>query len=444
MRKPLNPSNTNLNVRDILLHGRRLDFKDRAQFFYDWHKNLRAKGVDGLHQRTVLSPMDREVVVRDHEGLEQPMLMFGSNSYLGLGTHPRIKERIIQAMDEYGIGVGGPPLLNGYSEIHSDLEKRLAEYEGTEDALIYGNGYSANVGMMSGMPTKGDTILYDEHSHASFIDGVNLGGHKALKYHHNDLNQLEDLLKASDSAERNTFVGVEGVYSMDGDTAPLGDLVPLCEKYGAILVVDDAHGTGVTGENGSGTANLHGVFGQIDVTLGTFSKAFGVSGGFIACSAAVAEYLRLFSRSYVFSSSLPPITVAAVHGALDVLEQEPEVHAQLRRNITYLAAELRELNLGFDPNEDTAIIPLIVPLNMNIRKAAHGFHERGIFLNHIEYPAVTVAQQRFRISVMARHTIEDLDRLVHAVKEVWEEFEPVHGGDGQVVPEPLPLSIHKE
>lgn len=443
MRKPLEPSNTDLNVRDILLHGRKLGFGDRAQFFYDWHKNLREKGADGLHQRTILSPMDREVRVRDHDGVEKDMLMFGSNSYLGLGTHPVVKERVIKAMEEYGTGVGGPPLLNGYTELHRELERRLAEYEGTEDALLYGSGYSANVGLMSGMPTRGDVVIYDIHSHASFSDGVSLGGHKTLAFKHNDIDELETHLKATQNIEGNRFVGIEGVYSMDGDVAPLDEIVPLCEKYGATLVLDDAHGTGVTGPGGSGTANLFGLHGQIDIVLGTFSKAFGVSGGFVACSAAVAEYLRLFSRSFVFSASLPPMTVGAVLGALDVLENEPQVHAKLMSNVSYLAAGLKALDLGFDPQTNTAVIPLPVPMNMHIRGAAHGFHKRGIFLNHIEYPAVPVARQRFRISVMARHTTEDLDRLTQAVKEVWEEFEPVQG-DGQALPEPLPLSIHKE
>ena len=439
MRKKLKPTNTGLNVRDILLHGRTLDFQDRAQFFYDWHKNLREQGADGLHQRTILSPIDREVRVRDHKGLEQNMLMFGSNSYLGLGTHPLVKQRVVEAMEKYGTGVGGPPLLNGYTELHRQLERRLAEYEGTEDALLYGSGYSANVGLMSGMPTRGDIIIYDVHSHASFTDGVNLGSHKSLTFRHNDLDELESHLKATQQIEGNRFVGIEGVYSMDGDLAPLDEIIPLCRKYDAILVLDDAHGTGVTGPGGSGTASHFGLHGEVDITLGTFSKAFGMSGGFVACSSAVAEYLRLFSRSFVFSASLPPLTVGAVHGALDVLEQEPEVHQRLMENVSYLADRLRELDLGFKPREDTAVIPLPVPMDMHIRGAAHGFHKRGIFLNHIEYPAVPVARQRFRISVMARHTKGDLDILIQAVQEVWDEFEPMPG-DGQTMPEPLPFS----
>ena len=441
MQKEFLTGNTALTIRDIFVQGRKLGFEERTRFFSEWLSNLTSHDLDGLHLRVVVSPMDRVVRVRDHHGIEQDMLMFGSNSYLGLGVHPYVKERITRAMDEYGTGVGGPPLLNGYTELHRELEQRLAAYEGTEDALLYGSGYSANVGLMSAIPTKRDAIIYDAHSHVSFSDGIDVGGHTAVSFRHNDLEDLEAQLIAAQDIDGDRFVGVEGVYSMDGDVVPLDEIVPLCKKYNAILVLDDAHGTGVTGQGGSGTAQQFGVHGDIDIILGTFSKAFGVTGGFVSCSKAVADYLRAFSRAYMFSASLPPMTVAVVHAGLDLLENEPEIHANLMDNVRHLAKGYR--NLGFAATEDTAVLPLPVPLSMNIRLAAHAFHKRGIFVNHLEYPAVPVSYQRFRISVMATHTKDDINLLLSAIKEVWDEFAPP-SGDGLATPEPARAALQPE
>ncbi len=435
MKKELLETNTSLNLRDILVHGRKLSFDARTKFFSAWLENLKNENLDGLHLRIVTSPMDRVVRVRDHSGFEQEMVMFGSNSYLGLGVHPYVKKRVVKAIDEYGVGVGGPPLLNGYTKLHRELELRLAAYEGTEDTVLYGSGYSANVGLMSCIPTKTDAIIYDADSHASFTDGVDLGGYATTSFRHNDVADLEAHLAAVQNIEGDRFVGVEGVYSMNGDVVPLDEVVRLCKKYRAILVLDDAHGTGITGPGGSGTAQKFGVHGDVEITLGTFSKAFGVSGGFVSCSKAVADYLRMFSRAYIFSASLSPVVVAAVLAGLDLLESEPQIHAQLKRNIQYLANGLR--NIGFPATEDSAILPLPVPLAMNIRAAAHAFHRRGIFINHLEYPAVPPARQRFRISVMATHTTEDLDRLLTAVEEVWAEFSTA-SGDGLASQIPTP------
>ncbi len=438
MRKTLSSRNTALNLRDILVEGRKLRFAERTRFFSEWLGNLKDNNLDGLHLRVITSPMDREVRVRDHKGFEQDMLMFGSNSYLGIGVHPYVVRRVQEAVALHGVGVGGPPLLNGYSQLHRDLEVRLAAYEGTEDALLFGSGYSGNVGLMSSIATKHDVIIHDIFCHASFTDGINLGGHTSLAFEHNNMVQLEAHLQATQDIQGDRFVGVEGVYSMDGDMAPLDKVVALCKKYDAILVVDDAHGTGASGPGGAGSAKHFGVHGEVDIILGSFSKAFSVSGGFVACSKAVADHLRMFSRAYVFSSSIPPMTVAAVHAVLDLLDEEPQIHAQLQTNITYVTNGLRRI--GFDVPDDTAVIPLPTPLSMNIRAAAHAFHKRGIFLNHLEYPAVPVSRQRFRISLMATHTKEDLDQLLIAVGEVWQEF-TIHSGDGSVQGLPTPEAV---
>jgi glycine C-acetyltransferase len=424
---------SDLTLLDVFLHGRRLGFRERTSLFSDWLTGLLRHDETGLQIfRHVLSPADREVLVRNHDGTTQQMLMFGSNSYLGLATHPYVKERVRAVIDEFGAGIGGPPMLNGYLGLHRALEERLAAFEGTEECVLFGSGYSANVGLMSSVPSKHDTVLYDELSHASFIDGLGLGGHTGITFPHNDLAALDRQLAAFHGRDGDRFVGVEGVYSMDGDLAPLDGLVATCKKHGAILVLDDAHGTGITGPGGTGTARRFGVHGEVDLVMGTFSKAFGVSGGFVCCSKPVADFLRLCSRAYVFSASIPPMTVAAVHAGLDLLEREPEIHARLMDNVRYLSDGLRRL--GFPVHGDSAIAALPVPVGMDIRAMAFDFHQRGFFLNHIEFPAVKPSAQRFRVSVMTKHTHEDIDRLLAAIEEIWASHAAT--GDGEATGSP--------
>ena len=424
---------SDLTLLDVFLQGRRLGFRERTTLFSDWLNSLLRHDEGGLQIfRKVLSATDREVLVENHDGTTQRMLMFGSNSYLSLGTHPYVRAKVIEAIDQYGTGIGGPPMLNGYLKLHRALEERLAAFEGTDDCVLYGSGYSANVGLMSSIPTRGDTVLYDELSHASFIDGLELGDHTGVTFPHNNMEALGAQLAAFRGQPGDRFVGVEGVYSMDGDLAPLDKLVPLCKEHGAILVLDDAHGTGITGPGGAGTARHFGVHGEVDIVMGTFSKAFGVSGGFVACPRDVADFLRLSSRAYVFSASIPPMTVASVLAGMDLLESEPEIHGHLMDNVAYLAAGLRRL--GFPVHGDSAIISLPVPITMDIRAMAFDFHAQGFFLNHIEYPAVKATQQRFRVSVMTHHTREDLDRFLTAVETIWATHTPV--GDGAMTSVP--------
>lgn len=425
---------SDLTLLDVFLQGRRLGFRERTTLFSGWLNSLLRHDAGGLQIfRQVLSATDREVLVQNHDHTTQRMRMFGSNSYLGLGTHPYVRDKVKDAIDKFGAGIGGPPMLNGYLSLHRQLEERLATYEGTEDCVLYGSGYSANVGLMSSIPTHGDTVIYDELSHASFIDGLALGGHTGVTFPHNDMAALDALLESFSGQPGDRFVGVEGVYSMDGDLAPLDELVSICKKHNAILVLDDAHGTGITGPKGRGTAAHFGVHGEPDIVMGTFSKAFGVSGGFVACPRDVADFLRLSSRAYVFSASIPPMTVAAVLAGLDLLEKEPSIQGQLQENVAYLAKGLR--TLGFDAHGDSAIIALPVPVSMDIRAMAFAFHARGFFLNHIEYPAVKATQQRFRVSVMTHHTKDDLDALLRTVEAVWAEHAP--HGDGVQSPAPL-------
>jgi glycine C-acetyltransferase len=296
--------------------------------------------------------------------------------------------------------------------------------KGTEAALLFSSGYNANVGLVVGLAQKQDLVLYDAYSHASFCDGLRLAGVPSMHFEHNAVSELERLLQLeSVRACGDLFVGVEGVYSMDGDLAPLDRIVPLCERYGATLILDDAHGTGVMGERGRGTAEHFGLDGAIPLTMGTFSKTFAVTGGFVAGPSPLINYLRFFARSYMFSASLPPVVVATVLAGMDVIEHESWLLEDLRRNVAYAAESLRQA--GFDVTPQAAIIPLRVPDWMDIRHAGRLFHERGIFVNSVEYPAVPKAEQRFRISMMATHRREDIDRLVEAAQAVWKVMRTV-------------------
>jgi glycine C-acetyltransferase len=410
----------NFDLRQVLLRGRSLTLSEKTGLFGEFLRNLDSRR-ENFCLRPVASAADREVTIVDPAtGLMKSMLMFGSNNYLGLANHPLVRERAQQAIRRFGVGVGGPPLLNGYTILHRELEERLADLKGTESALLFSSGYGANVGVLTGLLNSGDTVVYDEYSHASFCDGLKMAGARSVRFPHNDVDTCSRLLGSRHPEGRSdTYLGVEGVYSMDGDCAPLDRLIPLCRSHGTILVLDDAHGTGVLGEHGRGTAEHFGLEGSVDITVGTFSKTFAATGGFVAASKAIVEYLRYFARSYMFSASLPPVVVATVLACLDVLEKEPGLLISLRENIRYAGRLLRPFGAGSEPAG--AIIPLRVAPGMNIRAMARKFHELGIFLNSVEYPAVPVTSQRFRISLMATHTKADIDRLASVAGMVWDE-----------------------
>lgn len=406
-----------LSYRDLVRIRTQLDLPGRTSEFSGRIRGERGVGIDGLHFREILSAADREVVVRDHLGTTRSMLMFGSNNYLGLATHPRVIERVREAVAEYGVGAGGPPILNGHGPLHRALEERLAAHEGKGTALIFSSGYSANVGLMSALPGPRDLVLYDAETHASTLDGLKLGRIEARPFPHNDARALDAQLEKARGQYQDLFVAVEGVYSMSGSVARLDRIGEVCARHGATLIIDEAHGTGVTGPNGAGTVAMFDAADTVDIVMGTFSKTFGVSGGFVAASADVVDYLRYFARSYVFSTAPSTAICAAVLAGLDVLDEEPEIHARLMDNTGYLAQGLAAM--GIEASGITAVFSLPVPAGTDVRAAAHDFHRRGLFLNHIEAPAVPTSEQRFRVSLTASHTRDDIDRLLEAVDAVW-------------------------
>ena len=415
-----NRGGEDLDLHQVLREGSALRLEGRARLFGEVRRGLGERG-ENLYLRCISSPADREVQVLDPAtGASRPMLMFGSNNYLGFANDPYVREQARRAIDRFGAGLGGPPLLNGHTTLHRALEGRLAGLKRAEDALLFPSGFAANVGLLGGLVRRGDAVLADAYSHASTADGIKLSGARPQHFPHNDLDRLASLLERYRGPRaHDVFVCVEGVYSMDGDLAPLDRLAPLCRARDAILLLDDAHGTGVLGPGGRGTAARFGVEQDVPLTMGTFSKAFAGTGGFIAGPKPVVDYLRFFARTYMFSASLPPVAIATVHAGLDLLEREPERLRGLHDNVAYAAARLRAA--GFEVHPQAAIIPLLAPPGMDLRRAAKAFHRRGLFVNAVEYPAVPRHQQRFRVSVMATHTRADLDRLATAAAEVFAE-----------------------
>lgn len=411
----------NFNLREMLLTGRSLNLNEKTLFFENFLNDLRRQNAL-LNMRCIDSEAGRSVTVINRDTEEKKnMLMFGSNNYLGLASHPLVKEKVSKIIKQFGAGIGGPPLLNGYTSLHRQLEERLAAFKGAEDAVIFSSGYAANVGLVSGLTNPDDIVIYDAYSHASFCDGIKLSGVKSFRFPHNNTKVLKQKLDSiTKNSSRDIYIGIEGVYSMDGDTAPLNEIISICKNKGAVLLLDDAHGTGVMGEKGKGTAEFYGVENMIDITMGTFSKTFAATGAFVAASKPVTDYLRYFARSYMFSASLPPAVIATVLAGLDVIENEPGLIARLRSNVEYAKEKFNDI--GFDIKSRSPIIPLPVPRGMDIRKAGLKFHENGLFVNSVEYPAVPVSQQRFRISIMAIHRKEDIDMLAEAVEEIWEPY----------------------
>ena len=375
-------------------------------------------------------PIDRsegtEVVIDGRR-----LIMLGSNNYLGLTSHPLVKEAAAAAIREYGTGCTGSRFMNGTLGIHLALEDRLARYVGKQKALIFATGYQTNLGVISALALKGDLVIADKEAHASIQDGMQMA--KVLKgaeirfFRHNDLQSLEELL-SSCPEEVPKIVIVDGVFSMGGDIAPLPAIIALCGRYHARTMVDDAHGLGVLG-GGRGTAFHFGCADDVDLIMGTFSKSFASQGGFIAGRADVIQWIQHFARPFMFSASLSPANIAAVSAALDVIEAEPERVRRVNEIAARMRAELR--SIGYDTgNSQTPIVPINIGDPYRTLKVWRTLYRRGIYTNAALPPAVSPRHGLLRTSYMATHTDEQLGRVLEQSAEVWKEchFEPVPSG----------------
>ncbi len=346
------------------------------------------------------------------------LIMMGSNNYLGLTTHPKVKEAALKALREFGTSCSGSRFLNGTLEMHETLEKSLADFMGKEATQVFSTGFLTNQGVIAPLISRSDTIIVDRLVHASILEGVRLSFGKVGRFRHNDIQSLRRNLE---SCGQGALVIVDGVYSMEGDIAQLPEIVATAKEFGARIMVDDAHGIGVLGANGRGTLEHFGLIDQVDLVMGTFSKSFASLGGFIAGEAKVISYIKHHSRALIFSASMPPSAIAAVQAALEVVRTEPEIRQRLWENTGFLRKHIVEMGFNIGPTE-TPIIPLIVGDDLMAASLWRRLFDEGIFTNCVLAPAVPQGQQRIRMCLMATHSMEDLEKVIEVCGRVGREF----------------------
>ena len=352
----------------------------------------------------------------DYQG--HRLIMCGSNNYLGLTTHPKVRQAAIDAIHTLGTSCTGSRFLNGTLEMHEQLERELAEWVGKEAALIFSTGMQVNLGVISAVACRDDIVILDKDDHASIVDGAFLSRGEIKRFRHNDMGDLERIL-AKLPKDKGKMVVVDGLFSMEGDIAPLPEIIPLCKKYGARLMVDDAHSTGVLG-GGRGTAAHFGLTDQVDLIMSTFSKSFASLGGFIAGDEQVIHYIKHFARSLIFSASIPPSNTAAVLAALDVMRTEPERVERLLQIADYMRTEYQRL--GFNTGHSvTPVIPILIGDDMKTFMTWKMLFESGVFVNAVISPAVAPGRQMLRTSYMATHTDEQLDEVLTTFEMVGKQ-----------------------
>lgn len=335
---------------------------------------------------------------------------FSSNDYLGLSQHPRLKEAAIKAIEELGAGSTASRLLSGDLELHHRLEEKIAEFKGREAALVFNSGYQANIGIISSLCARGDVIFSDRLNHASIIDGIIMSGAKLFRFRHNDLEHLDALLKRERGKFKTSLIITETIFSMDGDRPALAELVGLREKYDCNMMVDEAHATGIFGKNGSGVAEEEGLSDKIDIIMGTFSKALGSFGAYVACSSRMKQYLINKCRSFIYSTALPSSVIAANLESIDIVKDEPQRRKSLLENSSYLRERLKEK--GFNVIGSSQIIPLIIGEDNKTIYLSNELKARGFWALPIRPPTIPEGESRLRFSVTYHHTKDILDKFI--------------------------------
>ena len=363
--------------------------------------------------RPIQSKQDTEVIIDGKR-----VLMFGSNSYLGLTTDPRIIEASQQALSKYGTGCAGSRFLNGTLDIHVELEEKLADFVGKEAAVLFSTGFQSNLGPLSCLTGRNDYILLDERDHASIIDGSRLSFSKVIKYAHNDMNDLRaKLLRLPEESLK--LIATDGIFSMEGDIVNLPELVKVADEFDAVVLCDDAHSLGVIGKNGAGTESHFGMENQVDLIMGTFSKSFASLGGFIASDKETIEYLKHRARSLMFSASMTPASVASTLKALEIIQTEPEHLEQKWANTNYAKKLL--LDNGFDlGHTESPILPIFVRNNDKTYYVTKMLQDNGVFVNPVVAPAVPAEESLIRFSLMATHTFDQIDEAIEKMAKVFK------------------------
>jgi len=387
------------------LHDRVLSFTEALE--------IKRKGLYPYF-RPIESGQDTMVFIDGRE-----VLMFGSNSYLGLTNHPKIKEAAKDAIDKYGTGCAGSRFLNGTLDIHLELERRLASYVGKESAVIFSTGFQVNLGVLSCVTNRNDYLILDEYDHASIIDGSRLSFSRTIKYAHNDMNDLRAKLSLLPE-EAAKVIAVDGIFSMEGDIVKLPEIVDLANEFGANIFVDDAHSLGVIGVNGAGTASHFNLTHEVDLIMGTFSKSLASLGGFIAADEDTIDYIKHRARSLLFSASMTPASVASVIAALDIIESEPQIIDKLWDNTHYAKKLLLDAGFDLGPTE-SPILPIFVRDNDKTFQVTNDLLQDGVFVNPVVSPAVPSDSSLLRFSLMSSHTFGQIDEAVEKLTRAFKK-----------------------
>lgn len=350
--------------------------------------------------------------------IHKNLLNFASYNYLGLSYRPEVKEAVVKAVEIYGNGASGSPILSGSMEVHVELSEQLARFKNKEAVLLFPTGYSVNVGVIAGLMRSGDLIVADQYAHASLVDGMILSKATSRFFRHNKVEDLERKLKKFTGKK---LVLVEGVYSMDGDVAVLPDIVDVCKRYGARILIDEAHSTFIYGKHGRGVAEHFGLEDEIDLHVGTFSKSLGGQGGFLAGSQQLINYLRGFSRSRFFSCGLSPVVTAGILKALEIFEEEPQLREGLWSNVEYMQKLLREAGVPIGQSE-SQVIPILIQDDARIFEIGEELLRQGIYLNPVQYPAVPKHKSRFRMSISSTHSRQELSEGAKIISKVLERY----------------------
>jgi 8-amino-7-oxononanoate synthase len=382
---------------------------------FDLPQRAQAAGVYSYF-RVIESAQEPEVWIDGRR-----FIMLGSNNYLGLTNHPKVKEAAIAAVQRYGTGCGGSRFLNGTLDLHTRLEEKLAAFIGTAGAVVFSTGFQVNLGVISCLVDRDDIIYLDKQDHACIFDGARLSMGEVRRFRHNDTDDLLRLINTDANGSAGKLIVVDGVFSMEGDIAPLPQIVAIARNHGAAILLDDAHGIGVLGPNGRGTAEHFGLEAQIDLVMGTFSKSLASVGGFVCGDSSVIQYIRHKARSFIFSAAPAPACAAAASAALDILQAEPQRREALWKNTRFMLEEFRRL--GFDTGESqTPVIPLIIGEDINALIFARRLHDAGLFVNAVVPPATPRGRALIRTSYMATHTQQQLCRALEIFEKVGREL----------------------
>lgn len=372
-----------------------------------------------------MNKVQPESGIKEKNGHVHNVIMLGSNSYLNLSTHPQVMEGAKQALEKFGYGMGAVSNYAGITDIHKELEKRIANFYGTEDSIVFPSGYGANIGIISALCGKNDVIINDAANHASIFDGCMLSGADVKVFPHRDMKGLERILSRIPDEKTGRLIITDGVFSMDGDMAPLDKIIELAEKYNCRLMVDDAHGVGVVGPTGRGTSEYYGVMDKIDLNVGMLSKGPGGLGGYCAASRQIIQYLRLYARSYFFSTALPASVAGGLNEAFKLLEADNAGRKKLWQNTEYLKSKL--LENGFDiGHSQSAVVPVMIYSEPILFEMYEKLRQRGVYVNIVTYPAVRRKECRLRLCTMKDLTFKQIDKAVEIISDLGREYGLIH------------------